>query len=546
MIKMGFRLALVLLLLTGLGMLAVPASAAPAAEVIYRVQVTSPDAPVIQVEADIPATPGLPLHLATLQDYAGGRAVNLASHYVLTGAHDGAGQPLLLSGNPGDWTVSAPSDGQVTVSYTVNLAEYQAQSDFSGAVASGALWPYFPVLNRDYLYLPGYCVFLYPDSLRAAGTARVYLQLPAGWNGTAPLSSSDGAFIGGWQELTANIWLGGEGDLALKQGGVAGTEVTLALGPGAGPTNVKSLDEAYGKLAAIAEQAAGLLNQQGGSGKFLLFLGFGNDGQPGLPPYEEVASFGSSATIGLPADANILSLDSTVFIANAVFRFQENLTLGDQPVPQWFLDGTAGYYQLALPYATGSISSNEFWDRFNLIYTDYQVNPESESLTLDTAAARLPDVAAARLIEQKGPVVVASMDQRIRDVTDNRYSLNDLMKRVSGTDGYNPGKLDQAGLQANLESLTSVSWKDFFERDVGGTEPIKASSFSNLKSLSGQSSNPAGQPVESGPVKSWSWVFVVLGALLIFAIPVLLEPYTLKPRKVSPAPESDSPDSSDS
>jgi len=541
MIKMGFRLAVVSFLLLGLGLLALPARAATAPEVVYRIQLTAPDSTSIQVETDIPTTPGLPLHLGALQDYAGGRVTGLASHYTLTSAHDGTGQPLQVSGNSGDWTVSAPGDGTVTLSYQVNLTGYQAGPAWANASAGGAPWPYFPSLSEGLLYLPGYGVFLYPDGLRDAGIARIYLRLPDGWTSASPLSSADGAYTAGWQEMTGNLFLGGTGDLVLKQGGAAGKDLTLALAPGAGPTNLKSRDETFGRLSAIADQAAGILNQQGGSGKFLLLYTFGQTGQTGgLPPYEEVASFGSSATIALPADANILSLDSTEFMARAAFRFFAGRALGGQPLPQWFGDGTALYYQLALPFKAGLISNDDFWDRFSLIYTDYQANPEAQSLTLDAATSRLPDPAAARFIEQKGAVVVASMDQRIRDITGNRYSLDDLMKRLSGTDGYNPGTLDEAGLHANLESLTGVSWKDFFEQNVTGTALIKASSFSNLKSLSSQSTGPVGSPVQSGPAKSWSWVFVVLGALLIFAIPVLLEPYTVKPRKRPAAPKSDS------
>ena len=541
MIKMGIRLAVVSFLLLGLGMLALPAHAATAPEVVYRVQLPSPDSASIQMEADIPATAGASLHLAALQDYAGGRVTGLASHYTLTSAHDGTGQPLQVSGNPGDWTISAPADGSVTVSYLVNLNSYQAEPAWVNASTGGAPWPYFPSLREGLLYLPGYSIFLYPDGLRDAGASRIYLQLPDGWTSTAPLQFADGAFSGSWQEMTGNLFLGGTGNLVLRQGGAAGKDLTLALAPGAGPTNLKSRDEAFGRLSAITDKAAGILNQQAGSGKFLLLYTFGPEGQASaLPTYEEVASLDSSAAITLPADSNILSMDSNEFMARAAFRFLAGRALSGQPVPLWFTDGATLYYQLALPFKAGLISNNDFWDRFSLIYTDYQANPESQTLTLDAATSRLPDPAAERFIEQKGAVLVASMDQHIRDVTNNRYSLDDLMKRLSSTDGYNPGTLDEAGLRANLESLTGASWKDFFEQNVTGTALIKPSSFSNLKSLSSQSASPVGSPVQSGPAKSWSWVFVVLGALLIFAIPVLLEPYTVKPRKRPPAPKSDS------
>ncbi len=537
MIKMGFRLTLVTFLLLGLGMLAAPAAAANTPEISYWVQLAPADAsgaPLIQVQVDIPTQPGAPLHLSALQDYAGGRVESLASHYTLTEAHDGTGLALQISGTAGDWTVTAPSDEHVIVAYTVNLSGYQTDAAFAGAITGGAPWPYFPSLSQGCLYLPGYSAFLYPDGLRDAGTARVYLQLPAGWNSVAPMPAADGAFAGSWQDLTGNVFLGGTGDLVLKQASVAGTAVTLALGPGAGPTNLKSLDEAYARLSSMTEQAAKFLNQQGGSGTFLLLFAFGPQGQGGvMPPYEEVASLGASATISVPADSNILSNDATVLIGRAVFSFLENRALTGQPVPAWFRAGTAGYYQLSLPYTAGLITSNDFWDRLNLIYADYQANPLARSLTLDDSAARLPEVDAERLLEEKGTVVVASMDQRIRDITNNRSTLDDLMKRLAGLDGYSPGTLDEAGLQANLESLTAVSWKDFFEQNVTGTAQVKSSSFSNLTALGRAGATPANQPVQSGPTKSWAWVFVGLAAVLIFAIPVLLEPYTVKPRKGS-------------
>ncbi len=540
MMKKGFCFVAAFCLLVSLGMQAAPASASREPEVTYRIQLASADATSLQVETSIPATPGMPLHLAALPDYAGGRVVDLTSHYNLASAHDGTGAPLGISGTPGDWMVSAPSDGLVNLSYTLDLNGYRAEADFAESAAGAVPWPYFPANRNGYLYLPGYAAFIYPEGLRACGTARISLQLPEGWHAAAPLASTDGAFSANWQEMVSNLFLGGPEDLVMRSNNAAGTEMTLALAPGAGPTNLQSLDEAYGRLSALANRAAALLNRRGGAGRFLLLFSFGAEGGSGLPTYEEVASFDASATIGLAADTNILSLDSTEYLARAVFRFLEEDALSGSSLAAWFSAGAAGYYQLALPFQAGLMSSSDFWDRFSLIYTDYTANPQAASMTLAEAAALLPDASAERLMVEKGSVLVASIDQRVRDVTGKRFSLDDLMGRLAGTDGYNPGILDDAGLRANLESLTSASWKDFFEQEVGGTEMVKASNFSNLTSLMGEGDKPAGQPVESGPVKSWSWVFVILAALLIFAIPVLLEPYTLRPRKGKPAARDDS------
>ncbi len=538
--KKGFCLTLIALLLVGLVISAIPASAGASPDVTYWVQL-APSGNAIQVQVYVPAEAGTPVHLSCMRDYAGGRATSLASHYTITGAHDGTGLPLSVSGEAGNWLIGAPSDGQVTVSYVVNLDNYQSDAEWTGA-AGGAGWPYFPLVAAGYLYLPGYSAFLYPDSLLDTGVARIYMQMPAGWNSIGPVPPANGAFTTDWRGLTGNAFVSAAGGLVAKQGNVAGTDVTLALAPGAGSTNLKSLDEAFARLSNMAKQAVGLLNQQGGAGNFLLLFTFGSAEQPNPSSYEAVASFEATAAIALPADANILSLDCTQYMGSAVWNFLVGKTFSERPLPPWFTYGAAGYYQLALPFKAGLMSGSDFWDLLNAVYGDYSANPNVQTLNLATAGELLPNGGAERFLEEKGPVVVASMDQRIRDVTSNRYSLDDLMKRLAGTDGFDPGTLDEAGLQRNLESLTSVSWKDFFDQNVTGTAQVKSSSFSNLTSLGQQSTNTtAGQPVQSsGPTKSWAWIFVGLAILLIFAIPVLLEPYTLRPRKGSKAADSDS------
>jgi predicted metalloprotease with PDZ domain len=78
----------------------------------------------------------------------------------------------------------------------------------------------------------------------------------------------------------------------------------------------------------------------------------------------------------------------------------------------------------------------------------------------------------------KGQIVGEMLDLAIRDVTDNRKSLDDVMRRMN--DEYaKKGKFyhDSEGIRAVAEEVAGTSLADFFQRYVAGTDEIPYDKF---------------------------------------------------------------------
>jgi predicted metalloprotease with PDZ domain len=78
----------------------------------------------------------------------------------------------------------------------------------------------------------------------------------------------------------------------------------------------------------------------------------------------------------------------------------------------------------------------------------------------------------------KGQIVGEMLDLSIRDVTDNRKSLDDVMRRMN--DEYaKKGKFydDSDGVRAVAEEVSGTNLADFFQRYVAGTDEVPYEKF---------------------------------------------------------------------
>jgi predicted metalloprotease with PDZ domain len=85
---------------------------------------------------------------------------------------------------------------------------------------------------------------------------------------------------------------------------------------------------------------------------------------------------------------------------------------------------------------------------------------------------------------QKGALVSLLMDFDIRRMTDNDYSLDDLLRTMMlayPPDG--PGIPEERGYQAALEELTDRDWTAFFARYIAGTDELPYAEYLFLAGL---------------------------------------------------------------
>jgi predicted metalloprotease with PDZ domain len=84
----------------------------------------------------------------------------------------------------------------------------------------------------------------------------------------------------------------------------------------------------------------------------------------------------------------------------------------------------------------------------------------------------------------KGQILGLLLDLAIRDLTDNRKSLDDVLRRMNQEYGR-PGKFydDSVGIRAVVEEVSGKSFADFFRLYVAGTDEIPFSKFLSVAGL---------------------------------------------------------------
>lgn len=100
----------------------------------------------------------------------------------------------------------------------------------------------------------------------------------------------------------------------------------------------------------------------------------------------------------------------------------------------------------------------------------------------------------------KGQILGVMLDLAIRDATDNRKSLDDVMRRMN-VEYAQQGKFydDSAGIRAAVEEVAGKSFEDFFRRYVSGTDEIPYDHFLGI----------AGLQLNSGPSRRDKFSFQV-------------------------------------
>jgi predicted metalloprotease with PDZ domain len=84
----------------------------------------------------------------------------------------------------------------------------------------------------------------------------------------------------------------------------------------------------------------------------------------------------------------------------------------------------------------------------------------------------------------KGQIIGVLLDLAIRDATDNRKSLDDVMRRMNVEYAQqNRPYDDTAGVQAVVEEVAGRSFEDFFRRYVSGTDEIPYEDFLKVAGL---------------------------------------------------------------
>ncbi len=176
----------------------------------------------------------------------------------------------------------------------------------------------------------------------------------------------------------------------------------------------------------------------------------------------------------------------------------------------WFAEGVTSCYASFTLERSGLWSKKQFYDDLALQIGELQSRPahtwqSAEDSSLDAwlekyDAYNAPDRSISYY--DKGQILGVLLDLAIRDTTDNRKSLDDVLRRMN-EEYAKKGKFydDSNGIRAVVEEVAGKSFEDFFGRYVSGTAEIPYTEFLavaglELNASAAQPGDRSGQPGE--------------------------------------------------
>ena len=172
----------------------------------------------------------------------------------------------------------------------------------------------------------------------------------------------------------------------------------------------------------------------------------------------------------------------------------------------WFAEGVTSTYAAYTLVRTGLWSKTQFYGDLAKQITDLASRPARkwqsvEDSSLDAWLEKYPGYTAPdRSISYytKGQILGVMLDLAIRDATNNRKSLDDVM-RLMDDEYARKGKFydGDAAIRAAAENVAGTSFGDFFRRYVGGVDEIPYDKFLASAGLQLQQQEVDGRDIDS-------------------------------------------------
>jgi len=158
----------------------------------------------------------------------------------------------------------------------------------------------------------------------------------------------------------------------------------------------------------------------------------------------------------------------------------------------WFAEGVTSTYAAYTTVRTGLWSHDQFYNDLAQQFTALDARPahhwqSAEESSLDTWLDKYdyydrPEVSISYY--NKGQILGVLLDLEIRDATDNRKSLDDVLRAMDDDYAHhNRFYNDSAGVEEEAEKVSGRSLKDFFAKYVAGTDDVPYDDFLHVAGL---------------------------------------------------------------
>ncbi len=383
------------------------------------------------------------------------------SHFGTEGLYDGYGRylrdltaidangkriPITEIGKT-QWMVEVKDASPVTLRYKVLLNHEERE------------WPWgrdeSPYIQEDCIFCPGYALFIVAE----VNDIELHVNVPANWHVSTPwhrIGDNGHRFAVTDQDALKSEYLV-LGEHSERFVEVGDAEIVLALGG----SFKASMDEVQKIVESLLHTYSEIFD--GTPEDRMLFVANPDEKNRGG------GVSGSSISVLMSG-----SLDETnrsfwvPLVAHEVCHIWIGKTIGSKRQEYWFSEGFTEYYSRIACTRLGLTSENDFLrdlERKLELYLSKQGDLSIREAGENKSANR-------HLVYEGGSLVAAALDLQIRNLTENRSSLDDVMKQMYREFGLTENKYTMADVIRVVSQIAGEDFEPFFKKYVSGTERL--------------------------------------------------------------------------
>ena len=348
------------------------------------------------------------------------------------------------------WVVEVENASPLTLQYKVLINHDERDWPFGRNEA--------PYVQEDCIFLPGYALFIVGE----VKDIELKIDVPDSWHVSTPweqIASDEHHFVCEDPEdlMFAYLVLGEYSKRLAKLGDA---EIVIATGG----RFKASIDEVQPTIKSLLHGYSDVFDAIP-TGKILFVAN----------PYGEKGHLGGGAS-GHSISVHIggeLDKASRRFWLPLVGHMVSSLWVGGRAIDfrgqeYWFSAGFTGYYSDIVSIRLGLTSETDFLRRFERRWESYL----SQQGELSIREAGEDKSANRELVYDGGSLVAAALDLQIRTLTQNRSSLDDVMKQMYREFGLTDDTFTMGDVIRIVSQIAGEDFKPFFTKYVTGTERL--------------------------------------------------------------------------
>ena len=361
---------------------------------------------------------------------------------------DGVQLPIVELGKT-QWAVKVENESPVMLSYKVLLNHDERE------------WPpgrsEAPYVQENSIFCPGYALFIVGE----VNDIELRVDVPESWHVSTPWPRIGGekhrfAITGQDDLIYAYMALGTHSEKVAKSNDA---EVVLAIGG----SFRAAVDEMQGIVAAFLQEYSRIFGSTPKGRMLFVANPYGGKGET----QGGVSGRSISVLIGGALDKASRHL-WVPLVGHEVVHIWNGRAINFREQEYWFSEGFTEYYSNIVSVRLGFTSETDFLRNLERTWEAYL----SRQGQLSIHEAGEDKSANRELVYDGGSLIAAALDLQIRSLTENRRSLDDVMKQMYREFGLTGVPYTMNDVIRIVSRMTGTDFKPFFRKYVTGTEQL--------------------------------------------------------------------------